>query len=120
MCTVKYTCYDVFLCTCRYMVRRCRFLENCPGLQLNDGTGPPIVDENGKNTGKYTDISKLRSTLLRKMLEEVKKFCNRDMVKSWNQQSHQQVIHSKKPAMRFLRALTAFYHCLLLFSEAYI
>ena len=77
------------------MVRRCQFLENCPALRLNEGRGPPIFDENGKNTGKYADITKLRSTLLRKMLEEVTKFCNRDMVKSWNQQSHQQVTHSK-------------------------
>ena len=77
------------------MVRRCQFLENCPALQLNDGTGVPILDENGKNSGKYTDISKLRSTLLKKMLEEVTKFCDRDMVKSWNQQNHQQVIHQR-------------------------
>ena len=71
---------------CRYMERRCRILEGCKALQLNEGIGEPIHVE-GK-PDRLSDIKRLRSLLFKLMEKEVLNFCDR---KDTLEESHQQV-----------------------------
>lgn len=68
------------------MERRCQILEACPALQFNEGKGEPILDSDGKCTGRFTDITKLRSLLFKTMEKEVLNFCTTNL-----EISHQQV-----------------------------
>ena len=67
------------------MWRRCEFLEKFPGFVYNTGYGEYLDKKTVTNT------TKLGSTLLEIMLEEVSIFCNPDIKGSWGQRPHQQV-----------------------------
>lgn len=71
------SCYLHF---CRYIKRRCLFLDNLPQYNYNQGRG----------TGGG-DTKKLGSTLMNAMLKEVYQFCDPLTKKNWFSQAHQQV-----------------------------
>ena len=75
----------------RYMIRRCRFLEDCTYLQYNMGVGP-CFDAEGKTTGKFNDIKQLRSVLVDVMKDEVENLCNPTIAKNWELSTHSQVL----------------------------
>ncbi len=74
---------------CRYMYRRCIFLDNLPGFNFNVGFGVMIGKE-------ITKTTKLGSTLLEAMLREVKTFCDPKVNQNWTQRPHQQVNENYK------------------------
>lgn len=61
---------------CRYMKRRCHFLDNLPAYNYNQGG----------------NTLKLGSTLMNAMLKEVPQFCDPSTKEDWSLQAHQQVI----------------------------
>ena len=63
------------------MKRRCYFLDNLAAFNYNTGVGEVVFDETSGKKLK-TDTSKLGSTLMRTMLEEVGHFCDQDR-KDW-------------------------------------
>ena len=71
------------------MCRRCNFLENCPSLNYNYGTGEVLVEHGMK---KYTNTENLGSTLMSTMLKEVSDFCDPTIKENWSLKAHQQVI----------------------------
>ena len=87
----------MYFCQNRYMKRRCDFLDNAAAYNFNSGRGEPMRDDEGKvlkdNKGrvKYTDTSKLGSTLMETMLSEVSDFCDPSIKESWLLKPHQQV-----------------------------
>ena len=83
------------MCTaCRYMKRRCNFLDNLPAFNYNTGSGEYKEDEQGKGV---TDIKQLGSTLMRTMLKEVSDFCDPTInYDNWSKKPHQQVYYCLK------------------------
>lgn len=69
-----------YLLCCRYIKRRCLFLDNLP--QYNFNQGRDIYDN---------DTKKLGSTLMNAMLKEVSHFCDPSAKEDWSKQAHQQV-----------------------------
>ena len=69
----------------RYMKRRCAFLDKMPAFVYNIGRGEPLPD------GTTSDTTKLGSTLMSTMLQEVKNLCKHDVKYRWSQKAHQQV-----------------------------
>ena len=79
---------------CRYMNRRCGFLETLPAFIYNTGVGEYITDEQGKRV--RTDTRQLGSTLMMTMLREVEDFCDPGIKNNWSLKPHQQVTaHAK-------------------------
>ena len=70
---------------CRYMKRRCGFLDNLPAFNYNSGAGEYI------SAGKRTDTRQLGSTLMRTMISEVGDFCDPTIKENWSFKPHQQV-----------------------------
>ena len=68
------------------MYDRCKFLDVFPGFNYNSGRG-----EKDKS-GHYTNTRQLGSTIMSRMLSEVKEFCDSSVLKHWNQSPHHQVI----------------------------
>ena len=62
------------------MSRRCKFLEQLPAFNFNQGIGV-----GGKN------IKKLGSILLTAMIKEAKQYCDRGSLSDWSDLNHQQV-----------------------------
>lgn len=73
---------------CRYMERRCRFMEDSIFFQNNVGLPYPVRDNEGKKIGECK-MTKLRSTVFEIMLQEVPNFCKLSM--SWSLECHRQV-----------------------------
>ena len=73
----------------RYMERRCKFLDNLPGFNYNNGCGEFIVNEHGQK--RPTDATSLGSTLMKTMLQEVSEFCDPALKDNWSEKPHQQV-----------------------------
>ena len=71
---------------CRYMKRRCEFLDNLPQFNYNPGVGHEIGKEK-------TNTKRLGSTLLETMLKEVSDFCDPDIKENRSLKPHQQVSH---------------------------
>ena len=69
---------------CRYMKRRCDFLDNLPQFNYNAGVAHEMGEER-------TNTKRLGSTLLETMLKEVKDFCDPDIKENWSLKPHQQV-----------------------------
>ena len=69
----------------RYMYRRCSFLDNLPAFNFNNGAG------DWQHDGKLTDTTKLGSTLMTAMLQEVKDICDPTANQNWAHKTHQQV-----------------------------
>lgn len=57
------------------MIRRCHFLDKCPGFNYNTGSADYSRDASGKKDGN-TNTKKLGSVLMRVMLTEVSNFCD--------------------------------------------
>ena len=68
------------------MERRCRILEDCKALQLNEGVGEVIHAKSKPD--QLSNIRHLRSLLFNLMEKEVLNFCDR---KDTMEESHQQV-----------------------------
>lgn len=91
---------------CRYMKRRCVFLDNCPGFNLNCGRG---YYKSGKGEPiDITDTKLLGSTLMEVMLKEVKHFCDSN-IKSPEQVCHvMRIVRTEMTALNSLD-LSPFY-----------
>ena len=76
---------------CRYMKRRCMFLDNLPAFNYNGGVGEYFI-VNGKR--QRTDTRQLGSTLMQTMLSEVADFCDPSIKVNWSQKAHQQVSYN--------------------------
>ena len=70
------------------MERRCRFLDNMPAFNYNNGAGEYITTG---GTRHRSDTRHLGSTLMETMLREVADFCDPEIKESWTQKGHQQV-----------------------------
>ncbi len=70
---------------CRYMKRRCKFLDNLPAFNYNTGCGEYVKGR------RITDTRHLGSTLMETMLKEVSDFCDPAIKEGWSQRPHQQV-----------------------------
>ena len=71
------------------MERRCLLLEKCSQLQyLQGGSHSFLKDEKGRCI-ENIDATRMRSTLLKIMKEEVRDFCKSSILNS--SESHQQV-----------------------------
>lgn len=82
-------CAPPLCLACRYMKRRCEFLDNLPAFNYNTGGGEYIEDEFGNRV--LTSTQRLGSTLLRTMLKEVSDFCDPQIKDNWSLKPHQQV-----------------------------
>ena len=71
------------------MERRCKFLDNFPGYNYNNGYGEYKTNEHGQK--RRTDTRHLGSTLMNTMLKEVGEFCDPALKDEWSQKPHQQV-----------------------------
>ena len=80
------------------MKRRITFLDNLPAFNFNSGKG--YIKLVGKKKWKYTDTSKLGSTLMSSMLKEVEHFCDSRQVTDWTNDPHQQV--KKKQTLTYV------------------
>jgi hypothetical protein len=78
----------IFLNPCRYMKRRCHFLDHLSAFNYNEGVGELIM-KSGKTEETYT--KELGSTLMHTMLKEVSDFCDPDIKNNWSLKPHQQV-----------------------------
>ena len=67
------------------MYRRCSFLDSLPAFNFNHGAGVRQCD------GKLTDTTKLGSTLMKAMLQEVNEICDPTTNRNWAHKAHQQV-----------------------------
>ncbi|XP_065842574.1 uncharacterized protein [Oscarella lobularis] len=83
----------------QYMARRCRLLEKTPTFTFNPGR----IFEHQTKSGQIavTDSRKLGSFLLSAMLEEVKTFCNPQVMRDWHYKSldsdsdlHKQLVYN--------------------------
>ena len=70
------------------MYRRCSFLDNLPAFNFNNGVG-------AWHDGKLTDTTKLGSTLMKAMLQEVNEICDPTTKQNWANKTHQQVSPSE-------------------------
>ena len=75
----------------RYMYRRCKFLDECPGFIFNIGKGEVLKKRQFRKDPIYTNTEHLGSILMETMLEEVKVFCNPEVTKKWANPEYQQV-----------------------------
>ena len=75
--------------TCRYMKRRCQFLDTCPAFNYNCGSTEYVKTDQGQN--KKNDTSQLGSTLMDTMLKEVSDFCDPIIRENWSLKPHHQV-----------------------------
>lgn len=66
----------------RYMYRRCKFLDNFPGYNFNQGVG---------DVRHKTDTTRLGSTVMKAMLKEAEQLCDYEHRHQWTASSHQQV-----------------------------
>ena len=81
---------DVWFHTvCRYMKRRCAFLDQLPAFNYNSGYGEYYKDASGKKMA--SDTRELGSTLMSTMLQEVVDFCDPEIKENWSLKAHQQV-----------------------------
>ena len=71
------------------MERRCRFLDNMPAFNYNNGAGEYIKIG---GTRRRSDTRHLGSTLMETMLKEVADFCDPKIKESWTEKGHQQVL----------------------------
>ena len=76
---------------CRYMERRCKFLDNLPAFNYNTGAGEYMKDKQSE-TKIVTNTKQLGSTLMRTMLDEVSDFCDPAIKDNWSKKPHQQVM----------------------------
>ena len=83
----------------RYMINRCKFLDELPAYNYNTGGAETFEDESGDLVA--TNTQKLGSTMIRRRLSEVNEFSNYSRLKDWNSFSHNQVI---------INAFTQWYH----------
>ena len=83
-------CDGAVLCGCRYMKRRCAFLDNLPAFNYNSGYGE--YQRNERGVMMPTDTRKLGSTLMETMLKEVSDFCDPAIKENWSLKPHQQVL----------------------------
>ena len=90
MC-IQHVVLHLYLLTCRYMKRRCDFLDCLPAFNYNLGTGEYIQRKSGRKP-KLTDTSHLGSTLLSTMISEVCDLCDPNIRENWTHKAHQQVI----------------------------
>ena len=67
------------------MYRRCSLLDDLPAFNYNNGAG------DWQLAGKPTDTTKLGSTLMNAMLQEVKEICDPTANQNWAHKTHQQV-----------------------------
>ena len=88
LCLLSYV-YNVIFC--RYMYRRCAFLDVLPAFCFNEGVGDTTSKlEDGKPVvDKTTNTKELGSTLMKAMLSEVKEFY--DTHQNWIDKAHHQV-----------------------------
>ena len=70
-------------------MRRCKFLDELPAYNYNQGAGEVKVLEDGRKI--YTSTDKLGSTLMNTMLDEVAQFCSSAFKKEWSENVHNQV-----------------------------
>ena len=70
------------------MYQRCSFLDNLPAFNFNNGVG-------AWRDGIPTDTTKLGSTLMKAMLQEVNEICDPTTKQNWANKTHQQVSLSK-------------------------
>ena len=80
-----FNCY----CMCRYMKRRCAFLDNCPGFNYNSGSSDYVTNDSGKR--EKNDTTQLGSTLMDTMIKEVGDFCDPFIRENWAMKPHHQV-----------------------------
>ena len=66
-------------------------MDALPGFNYNTGGGEAYENEAGVLVA--TDTRYLGSTIIGRMLGEVKEFCNSSRLEHWNSISHNQVIH---------------------------
>lgn len=85
---IQYFMYLIFY-VFRYMERRCKFLDNFPGYNYNNGFGEYIINKHGQK--RRTDTTCLGSTLMNTMLKEVSEFCDPSLKDNWSHKPHQQV-----------------------------
>ena len=86
-CSLIY-CTSKVVNFCRYMKRRCEFLDNCPAFIYNPGSSEYIDTPQGP---RRNDTKQLGSTLMRAMLNEVSDFCDPIIRENWALKPHHQV-----------------------------
>ncbi len=74
------------------MFRRCKFLDELPAYNYNQGFGE-VKEIGGRKL--HTSTKYLGSTLMSTMLEEVTQFCNSAFKAQWSLQGYNQVSHIK-------------------------
>ena len=90
---------------CRYMKRRCEFLDSLPAFNYNTGGGEYLVNKQGHKV--LTSTQQLGSTLMRTMLKEVSDFCDPKIKDNWSMEPHQQVRTSTRVSIYIVPYYTA-------------
>ncbi len=85
---------------CRYMKRRCEFLDSFSAFNYNTGIGEYLVNEQGHKV--TTSTQQLGSTLMRTMLKEVSDFCDPKIKDNWSMEPHQQVRTSTRVSIHIV------------------